>query len=138
MKMSIISTGIQNVLFSSLKRDNLTKNKNILNIYTGHTKQHDYITARLMIIPLSPAVYVGWWYFFNNPIFPPVDLLNNKCVIILYAVDTLCNNNCRVMFCCHQTEFTHKYICIYTKHHIFFTFWRMCITLVLYLIYKYI
>lgn len=54
-------------------------------------------------------------HYFMVMISPPVDLLNNNCPIILYAVDTLGNNHCWVLFYCHQTEFTHNYICIYTK-----------------------
>lgn len=70
----------------------------------------------LMIISLSCMSYMG----VDTLLFlisPPVDLLNNTVnnIITLYAVDTLCNIDDWGLFCCHQTDFTHKYICIYTK-----------------------
>lgn len=68
-----------------------------------------------------------------------VDLLNNTvhCVITWYAVDTLCNNNCWVLFCCHQTEIAHKYICIYTKTTHFLLLFGECSLLLFYInIYK--
>lgn len=65
------------------------------------------------------SVYLDKWQPFHC--FCPsramilFSLLNNTVRRVLYAVDTLCNDDCRVLFCYHQTEFTHKYICIYTK-----------------------
>lgn len=50
------------MLFSALKKDNLTKYQNILNhSHWPDTKQHDDITAytQLIIISLSPAVFAG-------------------------------------------------------------------------------
>lgn len=75
---------------------------------------------------------------FHDLISPPVDLLNNNCLIILYAVDTLGNNDCWV-FVLLPPNNSHNYFCIYTKHFTFpLPFWRMCIALVLYRIYQYI
>lgn len=95
-----------------------------------------YSFVLLMIISLSPTAY-RVLILCSFMISLPVDLLINtvNCVITLYAVDTLCNNNCWVLFCCHQTEFTHKYICIYTKTTHFLLPFEECALLLFYILY---
>lgn len=105
----------------------------LLNSYCPHTKQHSLITLQYifkfiagisfvlpMIISVSPTV-LQWVTIL--PSFTILSLLpltswtilSNVLLLCMLWIH-LCNNDCWVLFCCHQTEFTHKYICIYTKN----------------------